>query len=67
MSWTGRIVLVVAIVVGVLSWFMLSGLPVVGGVIDRVVLILTAVVTYKAMGREVHRYQELMAQIYRYR
>ena len=67
MSWTGRIVLVAAIVVGVLSWFMVSGLPVVGGVIDRVVLILTAVVTYKAMGREVVRYQELMARVYRYR
>ncbi len=67
MSWTGRVVLVVAIVVGVLSWFMLSGLPVVGGVLDRVVLILAAVVTYKAMCREVVRYQELLGRVYRYR
>jgi hypothetical protein len=67
MTWTGRSVLVVAIIVVVLSWFMLSGLPVVGGLIDRVVLVLAAVVTYKAMTREVARYQELMARIYRYR
>ena len=67
MSWTGRIVLVAAIIVGFLSWFVLSGLPVVGGILDRVVLILTAIVTYKAMSREVQRYQELMARIWRYR
>jgi hypothetical protein len=67
MSWTGRIVLIAAIVVGILSWLVLSVLPVVGGVIDRVVLILAAVVTYKAMAREVQRYQELMARVWRYR
>jgi hypothetical protein len=67
MTWTGRSVLVVAIIVCVLSWFMISGLPVVGGLIDRVVLILAAVVTYKAMTREVARYQELMARVYGYR
>jgi hypothetical protein len=65
MSWTGRIVLMAAIVVGFLSWFVLSGLPIVGGIIDRVVLVLLAVVTYKAMSREVQRYQELMARVWR--
>lgn len=67
MSWTGRIVLVAAIVIGILSWFILSGLPLVGGIIDRVVLVLAAIVTYKAMSREVQRYQELMARIWRHR
>ncbi len=67
MSWTGRIVLIVAIVVVLLSWFVLSGLPLVGGILDRVVLILTAIVTYKAMSREVQRYQELMARVWRRR
>ena len=65
MTWTGRIVLVLAVVVVILSWFILSGLPLVGGILDRIVLILTAVVTYKAMTREVARYQELMARMYR--
>src|SRR6059058_2421422 len=39
MSWTGRIVLVAAISIGVLSWLLLSGLPLLGGILDRVVLI----------------------------
>jgi hypothetical protein len=67
MSWTGRIVLVAAIVAGILSWFVISGLPFVGGILDRVVLVLAGVVTYKAMAREVQRYQELMARVWRYR
>jgi hypothetical protein len=64
MSWTGRTVLVGAIVVGFLSWFAISGLPLVGGILDRTVLVLAAIVTYKAMGRELHRYRELMARVY---
>jgi hypothetical protein len=67
MTWTGRAVLVTAIVVGVLSWFMVSGLPVIGGILDRVVLILAAIVTYRAMGREVQRYRDLMARLWHYR
>ena len=67
MSWTGRIVLVAAIVTAILSWFVLSGLPVVGGILDRIVLILAAIVTYKAMSREVQRYRELMARVWRIR
>lgn len=65
MSWTGRAVLVVAIIACILSWFLLSGLWFIGGIIDRIVLILAAVITYKAMTREVARYQELMARLYR--
>jgi hypothetical protein len=65
MSWTGRIVLVSAIVVGVLSWLLLAGLPLVGGIGDRFVLILAAVITFKAMQREVVFYQERLARIRR--
>jgi hypothetical protein len=67
MSWTGRIVLMAAVLVGFLSWFVISGLPVVGGILDRIVLILAAVVTYKAMSREVGLYHEMMARLYRFR
>ena len=42
MSWTGRIVLVAAIVVGFLSWFVIAGIPIIGGILDRIVLILAA-------------------------
>jgi hypothetical protein len=67
MSWTGRVVLVSAIMVGILSWLLISGLPFIGGLLDRTVLILAAVVTYKAMSREVQFYQALMTRMYRYR
>jgi hypothetical protein len=67
MSWTGRIVLITAIVVGIVSWLVISGLPFVGGILDRTILILAAVITYKTMTREVQRYQDLMARVYRYR
>lgn len=66
MTWTGRAVLVGAAVVAFLSWFVLSGLPFVGGVLDRVVLVVTAVVTYRAMCRELQRYRDLMARLWRY-
>jgi hypothetical protein len=67
MTWTGRAVLVTAVIIGVLSWFMVSGLPLVGGVLDRLVLVLTAVVTYRAMCRELERYRDLMSRLWRYR
>jgi hypothetical protein len=67
MTWTGRTVLVVAIIVVVLSWFMLSGLPFVGGLLDRAVLIVAVIATYKAMSRELVRYRDLMSRLWRYR
>jgi hypothetical protein len=65
MSWTGRIVLVSAIVICILSWLLLAGLPLVGGIVDRIVLILAAVITFKAMEREVGFYQERLSRIRR--
>jgi hypothetical protein len=62
MSWTGRIVLMGAIVVCILSWLLVTGLPLVGGIVDRVVLIVAAVITFKAMQREVVFYQERLAR-----
>jgi hypothetical protein len=68
MTWTARIVLVVAISVAVLSWFLLSGNFLgVGTAIDRVVLVVVVVVIYKVLSREVERYRELLSRIYRYR
>jgi hypothetical protein len=67
MSWSGRIVLLVAVVAIVLSYFVLTALPLIGGILDRVVLLLIAIVTYKAMSREVQQYRDVMERVWRYR
>src|SRR5437763_3321619 len=66
MTWTARIVLAVAVGVIVLSWLWLHGnFFGVGTVIDRVVLVIVVVVVYKVLSREVERYRELLARIFR--
>jgi hypothetical protein len=68
MSWTGRVVLPAAISIAVLSWWLLSGnFFGVGTLIDRTVDVVLAVVVYKVLSREVQRYHELLARVYRYR
>jgi hypothetical protein len=65
MSWNTHVVIVSMIVVCVLSWLVLSGLPLVGGILDRVVLILAVIVAYQSLSREVAKYQELIARLRR--
>ena len=68
MTWAGRLVLLVAVGVAVLSWLVLSGnFFGVGTVVDRVILVVAAVVAYKVLSRETQRYQELLARVGRYR
>src|SRR5262245_39459399 len=67
MSWTGKAVPLAAILVAVISWLLISGIPLVGGLLDRVVDLTLIVLVYKAMSRELHRYRELLARIYGYR
>jgi hypothetical protein len=67
MSWTARIVPVAGLVVYALSWLLLSN-SILGlwGLIDRAVAVGVVVVVYKALSREVVRYNDLLARI-RYR
>jgi hypothetical protein len=69
MSWTGRVILPVAITIAVLSWWLFSGnFFGVGTLIDRAVDVVLVVVVYKVLSREVQRYHELLARlVYRYR
>jgi hypothetical protein len=67
MSWTGRVVLLAAVVLIVLSYFIVTAVPLIGGILDRIVLVFVAIVTYKAMTREVQQYRELMARVWGYR
>jgi hypothetical protein len=41
----------------VLSWFFLSGMPLIGHLLDRLIDLLVAFVAYKALGREAQRYE----------
>jgi len=67
MSWTGKAVPLAAILVAVISWLLISGIPLVGGLLDRVVDLTLIVLVYKAMSRELCRYRELLGRIYGYR
>jgi len=67
MSWTGKAVPLAAILVAVISWLLISGIPLVGGLLDRAVDLTLIVLVYKAMSRELCRYRELLARIYGYR
>lgn len=56
MSWTGRIIPIVCIVLAVLSYFVVRMIPLVGWAIDSVIGIVLVVIVYKALSREVRRY-----------
>ena len=66
-SWIGKAIPLAAVLVAVISWLLISGIPLVGGLLDRVVDLTLIVLVYKAMSRELHRYRELLARIYGYR
>jgi hypothetical protein len=67
MSWTGKVVPLAALVVAVISWVLISGIPLVGGLFDRLIDLVLIVLVYKALSREVQRYHELLGRAYRYR
>jgi hypothetical protein len=67
MSWTGKAVPLAAILAAVISWLLISGIPLVGGLLDRAVDLTLILLVYKAMSRELGRYRELLARIYGYR
>jgi hypothetical protein len=67
MSWTGKAVPLAAILAAVISWLLISGIPLIGGLLDRLVDLTLIVLVYKAMSRELCRYRELLARIYGYR
>lgn len=56
MSWTGRIVPIVGIILAVISYFIVRMIPLVGWAIDSVIDIVLVVIVYKALSREVRRY-----------
>ena len=62
MSWTVRMSLIAAIVICILSWLLISGLPFVGGLFDRVVLVVAVIVTYRTLSSELHRFQDALAK-----
>jgi hypothetical protein len=56
-----------AILVAVISWLLISGIPLIGGLLDRAVDLTLIVLVYKAMSRELSRYRDLLSRIYGYR
>lgn len=65
MSWAGRIVPVVCIIVAVLSYFVVRMIPLVGWAIDTAIGIVLVIIVYKSMAREVRRYSSGAGRILR--
>jgi hypothetical protein len=64
-SWTGRVVPIVCIVLAVMSFFVFRIVPIIGTAMDYVVDIVLVVILYKAMSREVERYQSGAGRVLR--
>jgi len=68
MSWSGKVVIPAALAIAFVSWFLFSGrLWVLGDVVDKSVDLVLVILVYKALSREVQRYRDLLARVYRYR
>jgi hypothetical protein len=68
MTWTGRIIPLIALGVAFFSWFLIGGrFLYLGDWVDKAVDVVLIVVVYKVLTREVQRYHELLARVYRYR
>jgi len=65
MSWTGRIVPLACVILGVLSFFIIRLVPLVGSVLDFVIDFVLIVILYKALSREVERYQSGAGRVLR--
>ncbi len=58
-SYAGRFGPVVIACTYAFSWMFLSGMPIIGGVTERIVDVVLAFVLYKIMSREVYRYRAM--------
>jgi hypothetical protein len=68
MTWTGRVVPLVALGIVFFSWVLIGGrFLYLGDWVDKVIDAVLVVVVYKVLGREARRYQELLARVSRYR
>jgi hypothetical protein len=65
MSWTGRLVPIICIIVAVMSFFVFRIVPIVGTAMDYLVDIVLVVIVYKALSREVQRYQSGAGRVLR--
>jgi hypothetical protein len=65
MSWTGRIVPLACVILGVLSFFIIRLVPLVGSVLDFVIDFVLIVILYKALSREVERYESGAGRVLR--
>jgi hypothetical protein len=58
-SYSGRFGPICIAFVYVFCWFFVSGMPIIGGVVERIIDIILAVLLYKIMSREVRRYRTM--------
>jgi hypothetical protein len=65
MTWTGRIVPLACVILGVLSFFVIRLVPLVGSMLDFVIDFVLIVILYKALSREVARYQSGAGRVLR--
>ena len=68
MTWTGRVVPLIALGVMFFSWFLFGGrFLYLGDWVDKAIDVVLVVVVYKVLSRETQRYRELLARVTRYR
>jgi hypothetical protein len=63
-TWTGRVVPLGCALAAVISWFCVGFAPLIGGILERGILILLSFVAYKALSREATRYREMFSRPY---
>ena len=61
-GWATLLVPTVAVVVMLVSWLLISGIWVLGGLLDRIIDLLAAFLAYKVLSREADRYRATIAK-----
>jgi hypothetical protein len=62
-TWMARVVPLAALFIVLFSWFFLSGIWIVGPVLDRVLLVVLAFFVYKVLSREVQLYRQALTHL----
>jgi hypothetical protein len=62
-SWMARVIPLAALIMVLFSWLFLSGIWIVGPVVDRVLVVTLAFLVYKVLSREVQLYRQALANL----
>jgi hypothetical protein len=63
-SWIARVTPLVGLVLLILSWLMIGGIPLIGFILDKMIDLVLAFVVYKVLHREVQSYRFAIADLH---